>query len=52
MYAAMKPAPKVRVVLVGAGVHWYNQPEQDLPKGIAPAVAKYWYDTITGGYFY
>jgi hypothetical protein len=47
-----EPAPKVRVVLVGAGVHDYNRPEGDLPKGIAPAVAKYWYDTIMGGYFF
>ncbi len=51
MYAAMKSPPKVRLVLVGAGVHDYNQPEEDLPKGIAPAVAKYWYDAIMAGYF-
>jgi hypothetical protein len=53
MFAAMKPAPKVSVVPVGAGVHYDTSiPEKDLPQGIAPAIAKYWYDAIKGGYFY
>jgi hypothetical protein len=34
-----------------AGVHTYTKPEPDLPVGIAPAAAKFYYDAITGGYF-
>jgi hypothetical protein len=51
MFAAMDPAPKVRVVQFGAGVHHIWAPEQDLPMGIAPAVVKSWIDAIVGGFF-
>ncbi len=51
MFAAMNPAPKIRVVHFGAGVHTYTKPENDLPMGIAPAAAKFYYDAITGGYY-
>jgi hypothetical protein len=51
MLGAMKPAPKVRVVEYGAGVHGYTKAEKDLPMGIAPAITKTWYDAIMGGYF-
>lgn len=45
------PAPKVRVTQFGAGVHLYMKAEKDLPVGIAPAVAKFYHDAITQGYF-
>jgi hypothetical protein len=51
MFAAMNPAPKVRIVQFGAGVHTYTKPEKDLPMGIAPAVTKFYHDAIMGGYF-
>jgi len=51
MLGAVKPAPKVRVVEYGAGVHGYTKAEKDLPMGIAPAISKTWYDAIMGGYF-
>lgn len=51
MYVAMKPAPKVRLVQFGAGVHGYTAPEPDLPMGVLPAAAKLWYDAIMGGYY-
>jgi hypothetical protein len=51
MFAAMNPAPKVRVVHFGAGVHTYTKPEKGLPMGIAPAVAQFYFDAITGGYY-
>jgi len=51
MIAAMKPAPKARVIQFQAGVHSYYLPEKDLPLGIAPAVAGAWNDAIMAGYF-
>jgi hypothetical protein len=51
MLAAMKPAPKARVVPFQAGVHGYMKLEADLPSGIGPAIAKFWDDAITGGYY-
>ena len=51
MFAAMNPAPKVRVVHFGAGVHTYTKPEKDLPMGIAPTVVQFYFDAITGGYY-
>ena len=51
MFAAMDPAPKVRVVQFDAGVHDYTEREASLPLGIAPAVLDAWYNAIMGGYF-
>jgi len=51
MFAALKPAPKVRCVLLGAGVHRWSYTEEDLPQGITPAVVKLWCDAIVGGFF-
>lgn len=51
MFAAMNPAPKVRVVQFDAGTHGYSEPEPGLPMGVAPAAAKVWYDAIMGGYY-
>jgi len=51
MYAALKPAPKVRCVLLGAGVHSWTYTEEDLPQGIIPGVIKLWHDAIMGGFY-
>ncbi len=51
MYAAMKPAPKVRVVQVEAGIHDYDSPEPGLPMGFAPLGTKLWYEAIKSGFY-
>jgi esterase/lipase len=50
-YAAMKPAPKVRVVHFDAGTHGYNAEEEGLPMGVAPVGALLWHQAITGGFY-
>lgn len=50
-FRAMKPAPKVALVKLGAGLHGYTTPEDRLPMGVLPAVAKMWADAIQAGYF-
>ncbi len=47
----VNPAPKVMVTRFGAGVHQYTKAEKDLPLGIGPAVAEFYHQAITGGYF-
>lgn len=51
MFAAMKPAPKVRCVLLGAGIHSWSYVDEDLPNGVVPTVSSLWHDAIMGGYF-
>ena len=51
MFAAMTPAPKLRIVRFDAGTHSYASPEPDLPMGLAPAAAKLWTDAIRAGYY-
>ena len=51
MFAAMDPAPKVRVVKLGTGTHGYEKPEEGLPMGLVPPVASMWHDAIMGGYY-
>lgn len=50
-FAAMKPAPKVRITLYQAGLHAYMKPREGLPMGVGPAVIKVWHEAITSGYF-
>lgn len=50
-YRAMDPAPKIRVVQFGAGIHSYWAPEDGLPMGTLPAVIQLWDRAISGGYF-
>jgi hypothetical protein len=47
----IKPAPKVCLTQFGAGVHTYNKPEADLPMGIVPPVAEFYFNAIRDGYF-
>ena len=50
-YAAMKPAPKIRLYQFDAGIHGYSAAEVGLPEGVAPMGIKLWYDAIMNGYF-
>ncbi len=50
-YAAMDPAPKVRVYQFDAGIHGYSAPEEGLPNGVAPMGMKLWSEAIMEGYF-
>lgn len=50
-YASMRPAPRVRVVQMDAGIHGYSAPEDGLPMGIAPVGAHLWHQAIVGGFY-
>jgi hypothetical protein len=49
--AAMNPRPKASLVVFQGGVHGYERPEDDLPRGLLPAVVQLWDDAIRGGYY-
>ena len=51
LFAKLDPAPKVRCVSLGAGVHTWSHTEPELPRGIATPVAKLWHDAIMNGFF-
>ena len=50
-YAAMDPAPKVRVVEIGTGIHSYWKTEEGLPLGVCPVITKVWHDAVMNGYY-
>jgi hypothetical protein len=47
----LKPRPRYRAVLLDAGVHANEQPEEGLPRGPFPAAAQVWVDAISNGYY-
>jgi hypothetical protein len=49
--AAMTPTPKATLVVFQGGVHGYEREEDDLPRGLLPAVAQLWDDAIRAGYY-
>lgn len=51
LFAKLNPAPKVRPVSLGAGVHLWGWTDDKLPQGIVPPVAKLWHDAIMNGFF-
>jgi alpha-beta hydrolase superfamily lysophospholipase len=51
LFAKFDPAPKVRAVSLGAGVHTWSWTDEKLPHGIVPPVAKLWHDAIMNGFF-
>lgn len=51
LFARLNPAPKVRAVSLGAGVHSWGWTDDRLPLGIVPPVAKLWHDAIMKGFF-
>ena len=51
LFAKLNPAPKVRPVALGAGVHSWGWSDEKLPRGIVPPVAMLWHDAIMNGFF-
>jgi pimeloyl-ACP methyl ester carboxylesterase len=51
LFEAMKPAPKVRGVLLAAGTHDWTIVDKDFPEGTIPVAVKLWNDAILGGYY-
>jgi hypothetical protein len=51
LFEAMKPAPKVRLVLLEIGTHDWTIVDKDFPDGTIPVVVKMWNDAILGGYY-
>jgi hypothetical protein len=51
LFAKLIPAPKVRALSLGAGVHTWGWSDEKLPDGISPAVASLWHDAIVNGFF-
>ena len=51
LFAKLTPAPKVRAISLGAGVHSWGWTDDKLPQGIVPAVARLWHDAIMNGFF-
>jgi hypothetical protein len=51
MLAAIEPPPRVAVSRFEGGTHSFGRPEEALPMGHYPAVAKLWHDAIQGGFF-
>jgi hypothetical protein len=49
--AAVNPPPRTSFTLFQAGVHGYEKTEDDLPRGVLPAVLQLWCDAIDGGYY-
>jgi hypothetical protein len=51
LFAKLNPAPKVRSISLGAGIHSWGWTGDELPQGIVTPVAKLWYDAIMNGFF-
>jgi hypothetical protein len=51
LFAKLDPAPKVRPVSLGAGVHSWSWTDDKFPHGVVPPVAKLWHDAIMNGFF-
>jgi len=51
LFEAMKPSPKVRLVLLEIGTHDWTIVDKDFPDGTIPVVVKMWNDAILGGYY-
>jgi hypothetical protein len=49
--AKIDPAPKARIVRLEEGTHFYYEPEEGLPFGVAPAIADIWERAIANGYY-
>ena len=50
-YQELDPAPRVGLVRFQARVHGYEKPEDDLPRGVLPAVLSIWDTAIQRGYY-
>jgi len=44
LFAKLNPAPKVRSIALGAGIHSCGWTDEEFPMGIVSPVAKLWHD--------
>jgi hypothetical protein len=51
LFAKLDPAPKVRSISLGAGIHSWGWTDEEFPMGIVPPAAKLWRDAIINGFF-
>ena len=51
MLDAIEPAPRVRIVEFGTGIHSYWQPEDGLPMGLVPPAVDVVCEAIADGYY-
>ena len=51
MFAAMNPAPRVRLTKLGTGSHHYEYPEEGLPEGLVGPITGIWHEAIMKGYY-
>jgi hypothetical protein len=51
LFAKLNPAPKVRSISLGAGIHSWGWTDEEFPMGIVSPVAKLWHDAIINGFF-
>jgi hypothetical protein len=51
LFARLDPAPKVKSISLGAGIHSWGWTNAQLPQGIVTPVAKLWHDAIMSGFF-
>ena len=51
LFAGLHPAPTVKSVSLGAGIHSWGWTDDRLPQGIVTPVAKLWHDAIMNGFF-
>ncbi len=49
--AKMTPTPKANLIVFRGGVHGYEREEDDLPRGLLPAIAQLWDDAIRQGFY-
>ncbi|HEX6447613.1 MAG TPA: hypothetical protein VF053_21130 [Streptosporangiales bacterium] len=49
--AKLDPAPRTSLTYFHGGVHDYNKPFAELPRGVAPVGASIWHDAIVNGFY-
>jgi hypothetical protein len=50
-YRQLDPPPRTALVRFQAGVHGYEKAEEDLPRGVLPAVISLWNEAIGRGFY-
>ncbi|HEY7165698.1 MAG TPA: hypothetical protein VIB79_14125 [Candidatus Binatia bacterium] len=51
LFARLDPAPKIRSISLGAGIHSWGWTDQEFTMGIVAPVARLWHDAIMNGFF-
>jgi hypothetical protein len=49
--AKLDPAPRVHGLVLEAGLHANETPEEGLPQGVFPVAARIWEDAVNNGYY-